>query len=324
MKRRIIFITTASLAITFSLWCFLVLIYSPILPAGSRIPAAVAMALASLGIFVNSKSLRALWLLLLASTFFLWFRLKPSNDLDWQPDVAVLPWASIKDDTVTIHNIRDNKYRSETDYEVRYNDQQVRLSEMTSVDMFVSYWSGKSIAHVIVSFGFNNRDFIAFSIETRKTRGQEYSSIDGFFRNYTLTYVVAEERDVIALRTTYRHPQESVYLLRPNFSREKANKFFLEYVKKINSLQINPEFYNTITTNCTTQVLLHARSSYDKPTYSWKILLSGYTPEYLYERGSLNSRYSLEELMKDGLINKRAQEADEADDFSVKIREGVP
>jgi Domain of unknown function (DUF4105) len=255
----------------------------------------------------------------------LWSTVKPSNDRDWQVEVSRLPYATFDGDLVTLHNIRNFEYRSETDFTPRWYDKTFDLRELDSFDIVASYWMGDAIAHIIVSFGFAERDFVAMSIETRKERSEEYSTVKGFFRNYELFYVVADERDLIGVRTNYRqNPPEDVYVFRTNAPRENVRRAFLDYLRGINSLTDRPEFYNTLTTNCTTGVLMHARVNPGAPPYSWKVLLSGYTPLYVYERGRLDTTLPFEELKRRSRINEAAKAAGDAPDFSVRIRAGVP
>ena len=127
------------------------------------------------------------------------------------------------------------------------------------------------------------------SIETRKEQGEAYSTVAGFFKQYELVYIVADERDVIGVRTTYRQPQEDVYVYRLHGPRENLRRVFLDYLRGMNELRARPQFYNSVTTNCTTGVLLHARVNPGSPPWSWKILLSGYFPEYAYELGRLDT-----------------------------------
>jgi hypothetical protein len=162
------------------------------------------------------------------------------------------------------------------------------------------------------------------SIETRKEKGESYSTLAGFFRNYELYYVIADERDVIRVRTTYRQPQEDVYIYRVSGSRENLRRVFLEYLTSINELRDRPVFYNTLTTNCTTSILLHTRVNPESPPFSWKILLSGYVPDYLYELGRLDTTMPFAELEKVSRVNERAHAADQDPAFSQRIREGLP
>jgi hypothetical protein len=223
---------------------------------------------------------------------------------------------------VTVRNIRNFDYRSEKDYTPAYYDRRFDLRDLEGVDLVAVYWMGPAIAHIFVSFAFAGGDHIAVSIETRKERGENYSTLKGFFRRYELYYVVADERDVIRLRTNYRRdPPEEVYLYRLHAPLENGRRIFMEYLKKINALQAKPEFYNTLTTNCTTNIWLHSQTNPEHLRFSWKILASGYVPEYLYESGRLDRSVPLTELSKRAHINGRAQAANAATDFSRLIRQ---
>ena len=130
-----------------------------------------------------------------------WLTIRPSNDRDWQPDVAIEPYAEIEGDMVTLHGIRDCDYRTEFDYTPHWNTRTVDLSKLTGIDMFLTYWGSPFIAHPFLSFQFRDSDPIVISIETRKQIGQNYSTFGGLYRQFTLIYVVAEERDIVRLRT---------------------------------------------------------------------------------------------------------------------------
>jgi uncharacterized protein DUF4105 len=253
-----------------------------------------------------------------------WVSLRPSNARDWAPEVARLADATVQGDLVTVRNIRNFDYRSETDFTPRYYDRTFDLRKLQAVDLLAVYWMGPAIAHIMVSFGFGD-DHLAVSIEARKVKGEGYSSLKGFFRQYELVYIVADERDVIRVRTNYRKdPPEEAYLYRVQAPIENVRRVFLDYVRQINELSRRPAFYNTLTTNCTTNVLLHARVNPGAPPFSWKILLSGYTPEYVYEQGRLDRSLPFEELRRRSLINAKAQAADQDPAFSRRIREGLP
>ena len=259
---------------------------------------------------------------LCAGLAVLWSSLEPTNDRDWQQDLAVLAYATIDGDKVTVHNIRNFDYRSETDYTPAYYDKTFDVRELRSVDIVTSYWAGPAIAHVFVSFGFAGDDYLAVSIEVRKPKGESYSTLKGFFRQYELVYVVADERDAIRLRTNYRRdPPEDVYIYRAKGSIEVGRQMFLEYMRRINALTTQPGFYNTLTTNCTTNIWTIAHVNPGHVPLSWKILASGYVPEYLYEQGRLETMgLSFPELRERAHVNARAQAADKAADFSRRIR----
>ena len=254
-----------------------------------------------------------------------WSTIRPSNDRVWQPEVAVLPYATIDGDRVTVQNIRNFAYRTETDFTPAYYDKTFDLRKLKSVDLIASYWMGPDIAHTFLSFAFDGEDHLAISIETRKEQGEGYSTIKGFFKQYELFYVVADERDLIRVRTNYRKdPPEDVYLYPVHGPIENGRRVFLEYMHQINMLKDKPEFYNTLTTNCTTAVWQNTRINPGHLAFSWKLLLSGHVPEYLYEAGRLDTSLPFEDLKKRSRINDAAQAADRAPDFSQRIRAGLP
>jgi len=317
----------AAAVILMTAWGALAIWYSDL--AGGYVRAGLAglFVLATLLAFLFLRGrLRTLagFLVVFAGIVAWWLSIPASNDRAWQPDVAVLPYATVKGEQVTIHNIRNLKYRTEADFDVRCYDKTFDLNRLDSVDLIAVYWTGDAIAHIMVSFGFGEKDFVTFSIETRKEQGEEYSTLKGFFKQYELTYVVADERDLIRLRTDYRNPPEDVYLYRGHMTPENSQKFFMEYVRQINSLKENPEWYNTLTTNCTTDVVKLNRAYGGKARYNWKVLFSGYAPQYAYENGSLDTRIPFEELRKLSYINPKARAIGDDPQFSRKIREGLP
>jgi hypothetical protein len=263
----------------------------------------------------------ALFVLLVAS----WNAIEPSNARNWQPENAVLAYATIDGNRVTLHNIRNFDYRTETDFTPAYYDRTFDLRQLEAVDLFAVYWMGPAIAHVFLSFGFSDGSHVAFSIEARRERGEGYSTVQGFFRQYEIYYAVADERDAVRLRTTYRRdPPEHVYLYRLRGTAADRQRLFLAYLREINALKERAAWYNSLTTNCTNSIWFLARLSPGHVPYSWKILLSGYLPEYLYERGRLDTSVSYEELQRRANINALAQSADGAADFSQRIRAAQP
>ena len=311
-------------------WGALALFY--LAPGSAEVRCALAWGFAALGLVAGvalgvRRTRRAAALAFaaaLALVLGVWGSATPSNDRDWQPDVAVLPWATLDGDLVTVHGIRNFDYQSETEFRPAYYDRTFDLRRLDRVDLVSVYWMGPAIAHILLSFGFGDQH-LAISIEVRKERGEQYSSLAGFFRRYELFYVVADERDVIRLRTNYRKdPPEDVYVFRVAGPGENARRIFLDYMREINELRDQPRFYNTLTTNCTTMILAHTAVNPGHLPYSWKILLSGYTPEYAYEMGRLDQSLPFEELMRRSQVNAAAQAADQAPDFSQRIRAGLP
>jgi hypothetical protein len=178
----------------------------------------------------------------------------------------------------------------------------------------------------MVSFAFTDAPPIAISIETRKEMGEPYSPVLGFFRRYELVYVVADERDLIGVRTNVRaDPPEDVYVYRVAMPKEAASRLLLEYVRQMNELREHPRFYNTASTNCTTMVLVNNRVNGPVSLLNWKVLLSGYLPQLAYERGRLDRSMPFPELRRQSRVNDAAVRAGlDAPDFSARIRKDLP
>ncbi len=251
-----------------------------------------------------------------------WLTLKPSNDRPWQADVARTAWAEINGDDVTIHNVRNCDYRTESDFTPHWETRTVRLLQITGIDLAINYWGSPWIAHPIVSFQFADAPPLCFSIEIRKEVGQTYSTIGGLYRQFALIYIVADERDVIRLRTNYR--KEDVYLYRTTVSPVQARERFLEYIHSLNALHNKPRWYNAITTNCTTSIRTqHPRN--ERVPWDWRILLNGKGDELLYERHAIaTGGLAFTELKQRSLIDNRARAADQDPNFSHVIREDLP
>ena len=250
-----------------------------------------------------------------------WLCIQPSNSRHWQQDVEQLAYATIDGDLVTVHNVRNFQYKSEFDYFPAYYTKTYDLRKLEGVDLFSTYWMGPAIAHTMLSFNFGESGHLAISIEARKEKGESYSSIKGFFKQYELIYIVADERDLVRLRTNYRkNPIEHVYLYSINWSKEEVRQIFLQYMYEINRLNEKPAFYNSLLENCTTMIWMHTLVNQDHLQFSWKILASGYFAEYLYDNGRIDQHLPFKTLQHRSYINVLANNADEAANFSKEIR----
>jgi hypothetical protein len=252
-----------------------------------------------------------------------WLTLKPSNLRNWQPDVAQNPWAEIKGDAVTLHNVRNCDYRTELDYTPHWETRRVRLSQITGIDIAINYWGSPWMAHPIISFQFADAPPVCFSIETRKEIGESYSAIGGLYRQYELIYIVADERDVIRVRTNYRHG-EDVYLYHTTVNPDHARVRFLDYITALNQLHDHPRWYNAITTNCTTSIRSqHAVAS--RSPWDWRILINGKMDEMMFEHHTIaDGGLPFPELKQRSLINPAAKAADHDSNFSKRIRQNLP
>jgi hypothetical protein len=309
-------------------WSMTAIYYSNLPTALQPVAAALfGLITVAMLLFIRPRRRGKVVFLVLFALLVVWWRtIPPSNNRDWQPDVATLSWADIAGDKITIHNIRNCVYRTETEFTVRHYDKSFDLAKLKSIDFFLVYWGSPKIAHTMMSFNFEEQGNVAFSIETRKEKGEEYSTIKGFFRQYEIIYVVADERDVVRLRTNYREAGkgEDVYLYRLNASPEVARKVFLHYLSEINRLKDKPEWYNALTSNCTTSIRQHTKPYNPEARLDWRMIVNGYIDEMIYERGAVDRSLPFAELKKRSYINPSAKKANDAADFSAQIRQGLP
>jgi hypothetical protein len=293
-----------------------------------RVPLAVLYAVILVAILVKYR-LRARSALLCFGCFCLvlawWLSLQPTNQGDWQGDVDRPAWVQMDGDRVIIHNLRNCDYRTETDYSNCWSDRIVNLSDLRGLDLFFTTWGVRWIGHPILSFDFGNGQHIAFSIEARYKAGQDYSAILGFFRQYELIFVVADERDVIRLRTNYRKDEE-VFLYHGRMGAEPAHAIFLTYVQYLNQLKDHPEWYNALTRNCTTTLDTKIATDVANPQpWNYQFLVNGTLDELLYDRGRVvTDGLSFPQLKSRAHINADARAADNSPDFSGLIRVGRP
>jgi hypothetical protein len=251
-----------------------------------------------------------------------WVRLAPSNDRIWADDVSRMATGTVDGGRVTIHNVRNFEWHSRTHYAQAWETRHYDLDQLRSVDMIMSHWTGPAIAHMLISFGFGDADHVVFSVEIRRRKGQLFSEIGGFFKEFELIVIAADERDVIRVRTNVRG--EDAYLYRLELPAAAMRSLFLGYIDEINLLARSPRFYNTITVNCTTLVYHMMTRIVGRLPFSYRLLFSGYLPAYVYRVGGLDRRFSLRELREGGRISQRARQAGDRADFSALIRQGIP
>lgn len=251
-----------------------------------------------------------------------WTRIPPSNEGRWADDVAQMTHGAVAGNTVTLHNVRNFDWRSATDYTQRWETRTYDLDQLRSVDMIMSYWGMRAIAHMLISFGFENGSQVVFSVEIRRQTFQAFSEVGGFFKEFELSIIAADERDVIRLRTNIRGEDDYLYQL--HMSRAAMRALFLGYVSEANRLVESPRFYNTISVNCTTLVYHMMKRIVGRLPLDYRLLLSGYLPEYVYSVKGLNPSFKLNELRERGRITDRAKRSDRSPDFSADIRVGLP
>jgi hypothetical protein len=276
--------------------------------------------LAALIMFLSRRSGLPIGAFALAFLLLLawWGTIAPSNHRDWADDVSQMLTGSVDGNRVTLHNVRNFNWRSDQDYDARWETRSYDLDQLSSADLVLSSWGVPGIVHALLSFGFDDGSHVVFSVEIRRQRNQSFSSIGGFFKDFERTIVAADEKDVIRVRTNVRGETDHLYRLQ--MSKLAMRELFLSYVKQANELAVQPAFYNTVTSNCVTIVYGMARQIDPGLPYHYSLLLTEYLPGYLYQVGALDKRYPLSVLTEQGDITARARATGPEDDFSKAIR----
>jgi hypothetical protein len=245
---------------------------------------------------------------------------QPSNWRDWSPDQALLPYAEINGDIVHVHNVRNCTYLTADTYVLGYYDKTYDLSKLQYVDFIVVPFRGMpSLAHTMLSFGFEDGEHLATSVEIRRQKGETYDLIKGMLNHYELMYVVADERDVVKLRTTYRG--DDVYLYRARATPERARMLFVDVMERVDKLASAPEFYNVFTNNCTTNIVGHINHiAPGKVPQGPKILLTGHSDRLAYDLGLLDTTLPFQEARRRAKVSDVARQCSNAPDFSDRIR----
>jgi len=246
---------------------------------------------------------------------------QPSNARNWLPNLAVLPRAELNRNRLTVYNIRNTKYLADEDYIVRHYDKTFDLDKIRSVDFIVvPFKKTPSLAHTMLSFGFGDEGYLAVSAEVRLEEGETYSPVKGAMRQYEIMYVLADERDVIPLRTKYR--KDDVHIYRTKATPVQARALLMDVMARVNKLAVQPEFYDTLANNCTTNIVRHInRIRPGRIPANIAVLLPGYADRMAYDLGLLDTDLSFERTKRRARVNRMANRYADDPDFSNKIRQ---
>ena len=323
MGRGLALLLGALVALVSGAWGALALWYQ--LPGGValRMLGAVLWTVLVLALFALAVLRRAWWplggyALLYALLLVWWSGITPRNDHAWADDVARLLAGEVHGNVVVLHNVRDFHWRSDSDYDARWETQSYDLDHLVSADAVLSHWGSQAIAHAMISFGFDDGRHLVFSVEIRKRRGQQFSSIGGFFKDFEAILIAAPESDLIRVRTNARGEDDYLYPLA--IERPTMRALFLSYVDKANRLATTPAFYNTVTSNCASMVYRMARQLDPGLPLDPRLLFTGYLPGYLYKIGVLDQHLTLQQWNARARITERARASRQGENFSAAIR----
>jgi len=324
--RKLLGVLAGVALVLWFLWTALTLVFSNLASAGLRQGLAGGYVLLLALVLLRLRPRRRAVLAALGCSLVValaYFSERPSNEREWQPDVAVTPSATIEGDRVTVRGVRNFRYRSESDFDQRWEERSYDLSKLRTLDLVMSYWGPVDYCHTLVSFGFEGGEQLAVSVETRKEVGESFSTYAGFFKRFELIYVFADERDVIGVRTNFRG--EHVYLYRLRARPDRLRELLLSYIEHANRLAEEPEFYGVIANSCGVNILHRvAETGAGNVFVGRDALLNGFWDRHLYERGALDTHVPFEQLREASLIDARAQAAGDSPDFSRAIRVGLP
>ena len=308
-------------------WSALALFFRFPAPEALRAAAAIvftALGLATIAALIMRRGLMALAVFAVAfgGLVVWWGSIRPPLDGDWAPDVARQTTGTVSGDILTLSDVRDFDWRTDKDFTEKWSKRAYDLAKLTTLDLFLAYWAGPAMAHVIMSFGFENGDHIAWSVEVRREKSSVFSPVADAFKSHTLVYLATTERDSVRLRTNVRG--EDVRLYRLNTPPDRARLLLLEYVSQSTALAAAPKWYNSITANCATVVFKLVRAAGSTLPFDWRLVVNGFLPGYLYDHGAVVTTMPLGELMERARVSERARAADGSPDFSQAIRVGVP
>lgn len=325
-----VFVVFSSIWLCFALW-----IQEPFGWLISRVLIGtwIAFALSILGIYATQHFFSRIkdvivYILIFIFSLAWYFGLEAKQDREWSPEVARILNYQRQGDIVTLNNVRNFNWHSNGTFDERWESRTYDLNQITGVNIITSYWMGPQIAHTLVSFDFANTKPLTFSIEIRKEKTEEFSAIGGFFRKYEVSLVASDEKDIVYTRSNIRN--EQVYFFPVNMPQAEMKALFEQYLHKADELNQQAKWYNTLTTNCTTLVfdMVQAVSNKELPT-DYRLLASGYLPNYLYDLGAINQNWDMKTWYQRAHVNPRALEYNDFDhqsslNYSEVLRLGLP
>lgn len=249
--------------------------------------------------------------------------LRPSNERNWSADQQRLATAEFSGDSVRVQNVRNAAYRSTTDFDVHWEDRSYDLRRLESVWYVVepfATWRGP--AHTFLSFGFGDGEYVAISVEIRKEQGESFSPLLGVLRQYELTYIVGDERDLIGLRANHRRDDVHLYPMRA--TKAAARALFVSMLERANALATKPEFYNTLTSTCTSNIVDHVNLIAPEPiSFSYKTLLPAHSDDLAFDLGLIDTDLPREQFRATFRINDLALEHADSAGFSEAVRSRI-
>ena len=249
--------------------------------------------------------------------------MSPSNDRSWVNDNQRLTNIEINGDKAHIKNVRDFNWRSTKDFDEHWVDMSVDLDKVSKIWFVLEYFSPerKEMAHTILSYEFEDGTRLACSIEVRKREGVRYHPLKGVFRTYELIYVWGTERDVIGVRSRCRKKSKTHLFEGVVLGPGNERRMLESYIRRTNKLANEPEWYNTITNTCTTNIVNHVNEVYPgRVPWAIGIMMPGLSPKMLLRNNLVKASGSVDVAMESSLIDSISEKWDYSTDFGDWIR----
>ena len=312
------------------IWAIGAIAYLPMVPTLIARTCGLVVLVFLVRSYVRCKEVRGWWMVA-ASIFVMLIGavvqlIKPSNDRRWDSSQSKIPAIEIREESVRIRNFRQCEYRSENDFDARFFDFEFRIDQLESVWFVVQKFSSfEGMAHTFLSFGIRDGDQVQYfcvSVEVRREIGEVYSPLAGIYRHYELMYVIGDERDIIGVRTVMR-PHDRVHMYRVNASPSQTQRLFRHIANRVNQIGLHPEFYHTLTNNCTNAIVTHT-NAITPVAIDWlapSIVLPGFSDSMAFEHGLIGSpEFNFEELKSQSQIDQLAREEGITATFSEALR----
>lgn len=250
------------------------------------------------------------------------FTQSASDSRDWVWDQERTVLIRLSEEEAIIDNLRNTIYGEDGRIHSRNHYTDVfRFEDVESVDYVHEILSANGlVAHGFLTFAFSDGRRLAVSVEARRRAHHTYHPLRGLFRNYELIYIMGQETDLIGMRGNVRNNPVYVYPIRA--TRDEARGVFRSVLSRAESLGRHPEFYNTITNNCVTNILLHASDfAPESLRYDIRILLPGLADGLIVERGLVAFEGSRHEARQQFRINDRSRPFADPREWSEQIRQ---
>jgi hypothetical protein len=222
----------------------------------------------------------------------------PSLDRLWDEDVDVLAGIDTSvAETITLTRIRDWQYGVDSITDKAYFDALFDPNDIVAMWLYEQQLDTSGlIAHTFIVFQFvdsyERGKYLGLSVETRREQGETYSIVGGVLRKFEITHIWATEKDLVTRRVQYLNYPLTRYRL--EIPAAYHAQIFRKFVEETKGLASQPQWYNTVSNNCTSSLIKYVnKSEPDAIPLHYSYVLTGKVAQYLEKLGYKNADYSL-------------------------------